>query len=421
MIVFLKKFLYFPVAYYFRFFARFRLSRWNPRIIVVTGSNGKTILFNLLKSQIKDRAKYSEHANSSFGIPFDILDLHREKLLVYEWLSLFLLAPIRAFKTPPKKEFYVVETDCDRPREGKFLASLLNPEIVLWLNTARTHGMNFDFLVTEKKYPHIEDAIAYEFGFFLEYCKKFAVVNDDQALINKQIKRTTSEICSVKKDNFLQEYKITQNNTLFCIDGEEYSFSALLPEEVFYSIVYCRKTMDYLGLSFDRSFKAFKLPPGRSSIFRGIKDITIVDSSYNANLASMSAILNMFEKIPVKAKWVVLGDMLEQGENEREEHEKLAQMISAKKFERVLLMGPRVAKYTYPVLANEKIIIEKFITPKEVLNYLLKNIHGGETILFKGARFLEGVIEHLLEDKEDEKNLCRREKVWNIRRKQWGL
>ena len=46
----LKKKLYFPVAGYFRFFAAIRLKRWNPRIIVVTGSNGKTTLLHLLMS-----------------------------------------------------------------------------------------------------------------------------------------------------------------------------------------------------------------------------------------------------------------------------------------------------------------------------------------------------------------------------------
>jgi len=55
------------------------------------------------------------------------------------------------------------------------------------------------------------------------------------------------------------------------------------------------------------------------------------------------------------------------------------------------------------------------------LDYLKGNIEGGEIILFKGARFLEGVIENLLEDKGNVKYLARREKIWEIRRKKWGL
>ncbi len=168
----------------------------------------------------------------------------------------------------------------------------------------------------------------------------------------------------------------------------------------------------------------FRLPPGRNSFFRGIKNITIVDSTYNANLDSMSAVIGMFARIRVSDKWVVLGDMLELGSLEREEHEKLADVISNNNFKRVILMGPRISKYTYPKLKKlfgPEIVIINFLNPKEVLDYLQKNIRGGEVILFKGARFLEGVVEGLLENKDEAKNLARREKIWEIRRKKWGL
>src|SRR5258708_18511528 len=109
MIAKLKRLLYFPIASYFRFFAAIHLRRWNPRIIVVTGSNGKTTLLHMLESQIGEKAKYSHHANSSYGIPFDILDLHRKSLLHSEWFGLLLKAPLLAFKKPPKERLYVVE------------------------------------------------------------------------------------------------------------------------------------------------------------------------------------------------------------------------------------------------------------------------------------------------------------------------
>ena len=51
-----------------------------------------------------------------------------------------------------------------------------------------------------------------------------------------------------------------------------------------------------------------------------------------------------------------------------------------------------------------------FENPDEVLKYLKENIKGGETILFKGARYLEGFIENLLADKNDASKLARREK-----------
>lgn len=407
---------------------------------MITGSSGKTTLLDLIGSQLKKRVKYAYKANSSYGIPFDVLGLQRKTFLIYEWLGLFIKAPFALFKSLPKEKIYVVEVDCDRPGEGKFLGTLLKPNVTLWLNSSRTHSMNFDEAVKKGQFNSIEKAVAYEFGNLLVCTSELAIVNGDSDLIGAELHRTKAQVRKVSKRDHLQEYQITPlGQTHFRIDGKEYSFNYLLPEDTFYSIKMALELAEYLKVAPNYSFSEFTLAPGRSSVFKGIKDITIVDSSYNANLDSMRVILDMFNRIPLKAKakagepaaqrWVVLGDMIEQGKSEKEEHEKLAELLLSYNFDRVILMGPRLSKYAYPKLETLSShfsplgiqVIEKFINPSEVLEYLQANIQGEETILFKGARFLEGVVEHLLADKEDVKKLCRQEKVWRIRRRQWGL
>ncbi len=418
-----KRVFYFPVAAYFRFFARIRLSRWHPRIIVVTGSNGKTTLLHMLEAQLGENARYSHHANSSFGIPFDILGLERKTLLKSEWFGLLLQAPLAAFKSPHKEKIYIVEADCDRPGEGKFLAVFLKPEVVLWVSTAKTHSINFDSLVSEGKFKTVEEAIAYEYGYFLEYCQKLAVIDGDSHLQQQQIRRTKTEIVAITKKDTLEKYAVGTEGTTFQLNDISYSFKFLLPEEAYLSIAMCKYTTAHLNFSFDTTFKDFHLPPGRSSVFEGIKETTLIDSSYNLSPGSVQAILAMYSKMDIKRKWVVIGDMLELGESEKEEHEKLAEILGKYTFDTIILVGPRVKKYTYPKLRSliEENSIEVFERPKEVLEYLLENIKGKETILFKSARFMEGIIEQLLKDKKDIKKLPRREKIWEIRRKQWGL
>ncbi len=405
-----KKFLYFPIANYFRIFAQIQLFLWKPKIIVITGSNAKTTLLNLLESQIGKGAKYSHKANSSFGIPFDILGLKRKTLTLDEWPLLFLSAPFKAFKKPPEEKLYIVEADCDRVNEGKFLATLLKPDTTIWLSSSKSHSMNFE--------KPMEENIAFEFGYFLEYTKNLIVVNGDSHLIKKQLPRTKAKtILITKKD--LQKYDVQKNKTEFKIKGQIYKFKFLLPEEGFYQIAATSKLLNYLNLEPDFSFSKFQLPPGRSSSFKGIKNTTLIDSSYNATLSSMNVILEMFNQIPAEKKWVVLGDILEQGEEEKLEHENLAKILKDYNLENIILVGPRLSKYTYPKLKNKKVV--SFINPKEALDYLNINLKGGETILFKGAGFLEGIIEHLLLDKKDKEKLCRREKVWQKRREKWGL
>lgn len=414
----LKKIFYFPVAYYFRFFAKIKLSSWKPYIIVVTGSSGKTSLLHLLESQIGDKAKYSHFANSSYGIPFDILDLKRENLLLTEWIYLFLSAPLSIFKKNPKEHIYIVEADCDRPGEGKFLATLLKPEISILISVGKTHTINFDYLVKNGAFEKVEGAIAYEFGYFLEYTRKIAIINGDSNLIKSQTKRAKAEIVEVSIKN-LRDYKIFQNYTQFTIGDRIYKINSFLSKWNFYSLEMAFSLLKLLNIKPDYSFSKFDLPPGRGSIFKGVKNTTIIDSTYNATPDAVKAVLDAFTLYPAKNKWVILGDMIELGDEERQEHEKLAGLISQGNFEKIVLVGPRLSKYTFPKIKSSN--VKSFLKPAEALDYVEKSLDGGEVLLFKGARFLEGIIEHLLGNKKDIEKLPRREKVWQKRRKSWGL
>ena len=416
-----KKSLYFIVASYFRFFASIRLKAWKPRIIVITGSSGKTTLLHLIESKLGAKARYTHEANSSFGIPFNVLGLHRKTLLLYEWPMFFLLAPIKVFSKLPRENLYIVEADCDRPREGKFLSEFLKPEVTLWTNVSRTHSMNFENEVNKGKFKSVDEAIAYEFGYYAENTKKLVVVGDRSKNLENQLSRVKCALDNISSNNNKIDYSVSASGTTFDINNERYIFKYLLPKKTSTLILMCLSLMNYLNEKFDTKFTNFKLAPGRSSIFEGIKNTALIDSTYNANLDSMTVIIEMFSEIVAKEKWVVLGDMIEQGSQEQGEHKKLAELILKHNFQKIILMGPRVSKYTKPIVFEKDRAVISFINPRDVLRYLENNVKGGEAILFKGARFLEGVIEHLLKNKDDVKKLARREKVWQIRRKKWEL
>ena len=100
-----------------------------------------------------------------------------------------------------------------------------------------------------------------------------------------------------------------------------------------------------------------------------------------------------------------------------------AEEIAKNQFDKVVLLGKRTHQYTYPILKNKlpSNRLASFVQAGEVLDYLQKEITGGETILFKGALGLEGVIDQLLADPNDSKQLVRRGAAWDKRRKSWGL
>lgn len=423
MLTKLKKRLYFIVARYFVFWAKFVLKRWQPRVIVLTGSSGKTTLMHLLEAQLGKEAYYSHLANSSYGIPFDILGLKRQNLYKREWLGLILKAPYKAFKKPPSQKIYIAEADCDRPNEGKFLAGLLKPEVTLWVSLTHTHAQNFDNLVGKgRAFNNHAQAIAYEFGHYIANTTKMIAVNYDTPAIRDQLPRVPDGVIINKITlDRLEDYHLGPNGTEFVFKDQKITLPGLQPKPVAISLQMAAELLNYLGQK-PTSYKTFMLPPGRSSIFKGVKGATLIDSSYNTGLSAGLAMLELFDKYPAKEKWLVLGDMLEQGSLEESEHTRLAEAVIKLKLDNLVLVGPRVKKYVLPLLSQSaKFPVVWFDGPKEALDYLEQNLKNGEVILFKGARFLEGIIEQLLEDPNDSELLPRRGPLWTKRRQDWGL
>ena len=91
----LKKKFYFSVARYFRYFANKVLKRWDPRIVAVTGSAGKTTMMKMIEHEMGEKAHYSHDANSAFGVPFDVLGLKGVTGSELRWIWLVLAAPMR--------------------------------------------------------------------------------------------------------------------------------------------------------------------------------------------------------------------------------------------------------------------------------------------------------------------------------------
>jgi UDP-N-acetylmuramoyl-tripeptide--D-alanyl-D-alanine ligase len=411
----IKALLYFPLAYYFRFFAKIKLSRWKPRVIVITGSSGKTTLLHLIESQLGDKARYSHHANSSYGIPFDILGLERRTLMIYEWLNLFLKAPFLAFSKIPQQTIYVVEADCDRPFEGVFLSTLLKPEVTIWLSSSKTHSMNFDRLVSEGKFDNVEEAIAREYAHFLEHTSKLAIVNSDYPTINRETKRIIANVIYVSKKNYLDKYEVSEKTTKFIIKNKAYEFPAILPKASYFSIAAAKELADYLKTDFDPTFSRFVLPPGRGTVFLGVKNSIIIDSSYNASKITVLEFLDLARELKKSSgrKLVFLfGDMRELGKTAQEEHAEVAKKID-EWVDLLYCVGHQTKKFVIPNLKKTK--AKWFFDSKLMGEFLKENIEQDSIILVKGSQneiFLEEAIKFILKDPKDSDMLCRQEEYW---------
>ena len=422
----LKKRFYFVAAGYFRFFANFAFKRWHPRVIAITGSVGKTTMLHLIEQQLGKRAHYSHNANSAFGISFDMLGLKGIYGSKTRWLFLFLAVPFHATFFSHKEEFYVVEIDGERPHETEFLAKWLKPEATIWVALGRSHAIQFENQVKEGTFENIDKAITHEFAMLPQHTQKRIFIDGDVPLMVRACEKIklhhniSADVVKCYKSE-CKRYSVHADHTDFTIGNDKFHFYNPMPADLAIQLSELKKLCDYLGVKVKTDFKKMPLPPGRNSYFEGKNGLKLIDSSYNAHLISMEAIMDMASVMKEEHKWLVIGDMVEQGEIEKEEHEKLAKVLEKVKPEQVVLIGRRTEKYTAPLLKKAKIKVFTTMEPREALKFIEENTTGEEAIVFKGSQYLEWIIEKLLKNPEDAEKLPRRDKAAKKRREKRGL
>lgn len=416
----LKKRFYFRAARYFRHFADRAFKRWNPRVIAVTGSAGKTTVMKMIEHEMGDKAHYSHDANSAFGIPFDMLGLGGVRGSKFKWLWLFIVAPFKGLFFRRKEKYYVVEIDGERPHEAEFLAEWLKPEVTIWVSIGLSHAVQFEKEVAEGKYKDVGEAIAAEFANLPANTSKRVYIDADSKIMIQATEGVTAKVIPVSKKE-IKKYVVYPDSTDFTYGDTTYHFSHPEPKDIAFNLLVTQDLMKYLKLKFNPDFTEMPVAPGRCSYFEGKNGVGIVDSSYNAHMISMTSVLDMAKRMHANNKWLVIGDIVDQGSLEEEEHKRLAKYIAAVKAERVILVGRRTKQWTAPELKKLGVSAVATTDPRKALEYIEKHTHGGETLIFKGSQYLEWIIEKLLLHPEDAEKLCRREKAAVQRRKSWGL
>ena len=118
----------------------------------------------------------------------------------------------------------------------------------------------------------------------------------------------------------------------------------------------------------------------------------IILDAYNANPTSMKAAIESFALLQRPNKVLIVGDMMELGEESVKEHHDLGRLIAKYDFDKVMFCGIHII----PALDNNSEGIH-FETRDMLLNYLKKKKYENTTFLIKGSRSmgLEGAVDYL--------------------------
>lgn len=422
----MKRFFGLLVLHYLRFFARIALRRHNPKVVGITGSVGKTSARNAIYAVLKDHfsVKMIEKGNSESGIPLGILGLAPENYSFLDWSRLIILTPF-GINYLEGTEYLILEMGVDEPESPKnmdYLLTIVEPEIAVFLNVHPVHIMQFKAVerIANEKVKIISKNNNCEIGIY----------NNDNFYTKLEIaKLKNKKLISFGKDrnNNLSygHYEVSLQGTKFefAYENEKIKLNIkkyVLPREYFEALSSAILVGKYLRLNTKQIVngltKNFTLPKSRGSIFQGINNSVIIDSSYNASRASVLAYLRLAEELKRKTKRslaFLFGDMRELGEEERREHEEIAKHLV--EIDRLFLVGPLTKKFILPKFNPPAGGAKWFANSISAGKYLKENLPKNSLILVKGSQntiFLEEAIKSLLKNKNDKDKLCRQSDYW---------
>ncbi|MGA2911320.1 MAG: Mur ligase family protein [Candidatus Levyibacteriota bacterium] len=429
------------VLWYLRFFAKLQLAKIKPLIIGVGGASGKTSLSNFIYIILADKfkVKQSKGKNSETGIPLDILGLQLKNYSHREWLRIMILTFVKVLTDWGKYDIYIAEMGIDSPLEPKnmaYLLKIIRPDIGVLTNISLEHSVYFDVLIKEeneaKRQRQLLQLTAEQEGLLLTSLNKeqTAVLNIDDENIRQIQVKIKAKIMTIAKISQQADFKIENVKNFvdkfvlrFKNEGKNYEIQITnpLPEHFAYSFLLAIAVAKIAGVSIPDSIKSlengFSLPPGRMSVFKGIKETVLIDSSYNnATLGPILDLLSFVADVGRQRRRLgIIGDMRELGTMSKLVHEKVAEKI-LDTLDLAILIGPLSQQYILPILKKHDFPVYSFPNFTSAKSTILEQIKLKDMILIKGSQntlFLERVVQMLLANPRDKNKLCRRGEYWD--------
>lgn len=294
-------------------------------IIGITGTNGKTTTKELTSAVL--RSTYNilctqGNLNNSIGVPLTVLGLK------------------------PEHEYAIVEMGASHPGDIKELVEISQPDYGLITNVGKAHLLGFgSFEGVKKTKGELYDWIREHGG--------AVFVNRD----NEHLQQMASGLPLIEygkpgQDGLLVEGEVLECNPFVKFrwrtgGGEWHTVQTNLIGAYNVDNALAAITIGLkLGVTEDKASAAvagYQPQNNRSQLTDTGRNRLVVDA-YNANPTSMAAAIENFSMIEAPQKMLILGDMRELGEVSLSEHRQIVQLLNAKGFTRVWLVGSEFAE-----------------------------------------------------------------------------
>jgi len=327
------------------------------KVIGITGSNGKTttknLLFHVLNNEFKCNKTIGNY-NSSIGFPIS-----------------FLSSKIN-------DKYCILEYGASKPNEIQILCDIINPDYSFITNISKAHIEN---------YQSFDDLFNTKYAIYTSTKNDGMIfINNDDIEIRKSIQNKNIMSFSFTKNS---KIKAKLNKNYLIINNKKIK----IPENLIYIkdiILAVYIISNYLGINdkqFQSSIESFKVPNGRGNYIK-YNNHKIIDDSYNANPNSVNFAINRISKITNSGKKIfILGDMLELGDIEIQEHNKLADSFNKSNIDIILTYG-KLSKDIHKYISKKK--YSKHYNNKNQLRAELNNLICKDDIVYlKGSRSMK--------------------------------
>jgi len=364
--------------------AKFYRQKFNPVVVGITGSNGKTTTKDMLKAFLLSKYRVVAtpgNYNNIVGLPLTI------------------------FEISPETEFLVLEMGANHAGEIKRLAEISLPQMGVITNIGATHLQFFRCIsnVLSAKMELVQ----------LLPPQGKIVLNIDDLHLRSQFKKIKREIITF---GINPQADVRANNVIVNSPGEKerLSFSVYAGRDRKEFDLYCLGRYNIYNalaaISVAKQFgislslmvdvlRKFKFPKLRMEKLR-YGEVTIVNDAYNANPTSVKAVLSEFISFfPSRRKIVVLGDMLELGRMSRKFHEEIGKIVATSPIYSLVTIGEDAGFIAQAAgkWGMEKNNIFSFKDKKFASKKLKELLKPKDAVLIKGSRKmgLEEVTEYL--------------------------
>ncbi len=345
--------------------ATYHRKQLGTTIVGITGTNGKTTTKELIAAVLTRKYKvlYTQgNLNNHIGVPLTLLQLSAEH------------------------EMAVVEMGANHIGDIKELAEIAYPDYGIITNVGKAHLEGFGSLegVKRTKAELYDSIIANGKLIFVnadnqhlaEMAQGSGFVTNDKQYKYSLSKAADAKVCAtiVSCSPFLK---------MNCETSEAENFEVATQLVGSYNaenVLAAVAIGHYFGVStsdIKNGLETYTPQNNRSQLTITERNKLVVDA-YNANPTSLRAAIENFAQMEVDSKMLLLGDMLELGEQSELEHQAIVELLISKNLTHVKLVGEQFCK--------TKNAFDCFKTVDDLITELTNHKINDYYILIKGSR-----------------------------------